>query len=115
MNPLMALGFGLLLLSSPAGAKPVYKCEEKGVITYTDRPCTPDAVAAELPEPVVVAPPTPSEQDLARAHEERLAREQAERDREDAKWLKEHAERKAREQEKADAARAKAGRERRKK
>jgi hypothetical protein len=80
-----------LMLSVPAGAKPVYKCEEKGVITYTDRPCSPGAETAELPDLIVTTPPTRSEQDLARAHEERLARERAERDREDARWLEEHA------------------------
>jgi hypothetical protein len=85
-----------LTLSVAAGAKPVYKCEEKGVITYTDRPCSPGAAAAELPDVIVTTPPSRSEQDLARAHEERLARERAERDAADAQWLEEHAEAKAR-------------------
>ena len=108
-----AMAVAAVLLSLSAGAKPVYKCEEKGVITYTDRPCTPDAAAAVLPEPIVTTPPTRSEQDLARAHDERLARERAERDREDAKWLKEHAERKAREARQDDEEKPRAGKGRR--
>ena len=84
----------VLLWSVSAGAKPVYKCEEGGQITFTDQPCAPGAQAAELPGLVVTEPPTRPEQDLARAAQERLAREQAERDRDDAQWLKEHAARK---------------------
>ena len=81
-----------VMLSVSAGAKPVYKCEEGGTITFTDQPCASGAQAAELPSPIITAPPTRSQQDLARAHDERLARERAERDRNDAQWLKEHAE-----------------------
>jgi hypothetical protein len=96
MNLLLLPGFGLLLLlSSPAGAEPVYKCEEKGVITYTDRPCAPGATAAELPELIVTTPPTRAEQDLAREHDERLARDTAERDAADAAWLEQHEREKA--------------------
>ena len=85
-----------LVLSVPAGAMPVYKCEEKGVITYTDRPCSPGAAAAELPDVIVAVPPTRSEQDLARAHEQRLGRARAERERDDAQWLKQHGNRRDR-------------------
>lgn len=80
----------LALMLSVSGAKPVYKCEEKGVITYTDRPCSSGAAAAELPDLIVTTPPARSEQDLARAHQQRLERARAERDRDDAQWLKEH-------------------------
>jgi hypothetical protein len=86
-----------LLLSVSAGAKPVYKCEENGTITYTDQPCSPGAGAAELPGLIVTPPPARSEQDLARAHDARLRRDRAERDRDDAQWLKQHADRKDRE------------------
>jgi hypothetical protein len=86
-----------VLCVSPALSKPVYKCEENGTVTYTDQPCTPGARAAELPELIVTVPPTRSEQDLARAHEARTQRARAERDRDDARWLKEHANRKDRE------------------
>ena len=91
-----ALVMTQLLQPLPAGAKPVYKCEEGGTITFTDQPCGPGASAAALPEPVITAPLTQAEQDLARANEARLARERAERDREDARWLKEHAKAKER-------------------
>jgi hypothetical protein len=89
----------LSLLSRPmsAGAKPVYKCEEGGKITFTDQPCAPGASPVALPQPIITAPPTRSEPELAREHEARLARERAERDRDDARWLQEHAERQERE------------------
>ncbi len=91
-----AVLLSLLLRPLSAGAKPVYKCEEKGVITYTDRPCTPGATAAELPGLIVAPPPTRSQQDLARDHDARMARARADRDRDDAAWLKQHGERKDR-------------------
>jgi len=86
-----ALAVVAVLLSMSAGAKPVYKCEEGGTITFTDQPCAPGARAAELPDLVITAPPTPSQQDLARSHDARLGRERAARAREDAEWLKQHA------------------------
>jgi Domain of unknown function (DUF4124) len=95
MKPLLVFGLSAMLpvlMAGPAGAKPVYKCEEGGKVTFTDQPCAPGASPAALPEPVITAPLTRAEQDLARAHEARLARERAERDREDAQWLKERAE-----------------------
>ncbi|MGQ0587508.1 MAG: DUF4124 domain-containing protein [Gammaproteobacteria bacterium] len=85
-----------LLLSVSAVAKPVYKCEEKGKITYTDQPCAPGAAVAKLPGLIVTTPPTASQRDLARAHDQRLAKARAERDRDDAEWLKQHANRKDR-------------------
>ena len=78
-----------VMLSVSAGAKPVYKCEEGGTIHFTDQPCAPGARATELPGLIVTVPPTRSQQDLARAYEERLARERAERD---AQWRKDLAE-----------------------
>ena len=47
-----------VMLSMSAGARPVYKCEEGGKITFTDQPCAPGARAAELPELIVTVPPT---------------------------------------------------------
>ena len=101
-----AMAVFALMLSMSAGAKPVYKCEEGGQITFTDQPCAPGAQAAELPGLIIAVPPTPSQQDLARAHEERLAREQVERDRADAQWLKEHAEARERSERQKQADRA---------
>ena len=86
------------LLAASAGAQPVYKCEEKGAITYTDRPCSPSARSAALPGLIVTQPPGPSQRDLARAWDERINRERSERDRDDGEWLKQHANRKDREQ-----------------
>ena len=80
-----------VVLSLSAGAKPVYKCEEGGQITFTDQPCAPGARAAELPDLILTAPPARSQQDLARAHDARLARERAARARDDAEWLKQNA------------------------
>lgn len=97
MTPLMVIGFLALLQSSPAGAEPVYKCEEKGVITYTDQPCSAGARQQALPPLVVVQPPSEAERARARAHDARLAQERAERDRGDAEWLKQHHNRRDRE------------------
>jgi Domain of unknown function (DUF4124) len=102
-----------LIFSVSAGAKPVYKCEEGGQITFTDRPCAPDASPLALPDPIITAPLTRPEQDLARANEERLARERAERDRADAEWLAQHAERKEAEARKQRKPAAASGRKRR--
>ena len=93
----VAVMLSLLLRPMSAGAKPVYKCEEKGVITYTDRPCSPGAATAALPDLIVTSPPTRSEQELAREHEARIERQRAARDRDDAQWLKDHANRRDRE------------------
>jgi hypothetical protein len=91
MNPLLLPAVAVLLWSLPAGAAPVYKCEQEGKVIYTDQPCSTGARAAELPGLVVTEPPPASQRDLARAWDERLARERAERDKADAVWLKEHA------------------------
>jgi hypothetical protein len=93
MKPLLVSAYIALLLSGPAAAKPVYKCEENGTITYTDQPCSPGARAAELPGLIVTQPPTRAERDLARAHEARIAGMRAARDSDDAEWLEQHANR----------------------
>lgn len=93
MKPLLLFGVMVLLLSGPAAARPVYKCEDNGNMTYTDQPCAPGATAAQLPGLIVTAPPTAAEQDLARAHDARTAGARAARDRDDAQWLKQHAQR----------------------
>lgn len=91
-----AVSFGVLLAAT-AGSQAIYKCQEKGSITYTDRPCSPAADAAELPALIVAAPPARAQQDLARAWDARVAREGAERDRADGEWLKQHGQRRDRE------------------
>jgi hypothetical protein len=89
---------GVLSLASPAAAQPVFKCEDKGTIIYTDQPCAPGARAAPLPDVIVVRPPSQSQRELARAHDDRLARDRADRDRGDAGWLQEHARRQDRDE-----------------
>jgi hypothetical protein len=87
-----------VLAGVPAQAQTVYKCEEGGKITYTDQPCSPSARPARLPDLIVAAPPTRSQQELARAHEARIARDRSARDRADAEWLKQHGNMRDREQ-----------------
>lgn len=97
MTPQVACAVIAMLLSGSAGAEPVYKCEEKGVITYTDQPCADGARRQPLPALVVVQPPGRAERERAREFDARLARERTERDRSDAEWLKRHGERRDRE------------------
>lgn len=80
-----------------AGTAPVYKCEESGAITYTDQPCSATAATHALPAPIVAAPPSRSELERAAAHDRRLVRDRAERDRADGEWLTQHAQRRDRE------------------
>lgn len=86
MRYLLGLQLAAVALSVHAGA--VYRCEQDGHLTYTDQPCAGGANATLLPGPVVTAPPTATERELARQHDTRLARDRAARDRADAKWLK---------------------------
>lgn len=88
MSLIGALSLGVVLAT---GSQVVYKCQEKGAITYTDRPCSKTAEAATLPQIVVTAPPARVQLDLAREHDARLARDLDERNRADAEWLKQHA------------------------
>lgn len=87
----------VLVSSVSAGGLPVYKCEEKGVITYTDRPCSVDAEALTLRAPIVTAPLTSDERRRAAAWDRRATGEAGARDREDAQWLKRHGQRRDRE------------------
>jgi hypothetical protein len=99
MNARIAAGL-LALLAGPLSATGpvIYKCLEGASVTYTDRPCHPQARAAELPPLVVTAPPGRAERELARAHQDRIARDAAERDRRDADWVKQHNGRRDREE-----------------
>lgn len=40
-------GLALAVINSLAGAATVYRCESAGRVTYSDRPCAPDAVIHE--------------------------------------------------------------------
>lgn len=98
MDVIAALSLGVVLAAGPGPrSQSVYKCQEKGAITYTDRPCSPTAEAATLPGLIVAAPPARAQLDLARAHDARVAREASGRDRGDAEWLKQHGQRRDRE------------------
>ena len=46
--PILALYFSLIFATPPAVA--VYKCEQAGVITYTDIPCDGEQLSVTLPE-----------------------------------------------------------------
>jgi hypothetical protein len=87
-----------LLWTVSAGAEPVYKCEEKGAITYTDQPCSGAAREQVLPPLVVMEAPGPARQALARQYDARVAQDRAERDRADTEWLKQHRNRRDREE-----------------
>ena len=87
----------LVATGASAGTPPVYKCEEKGAITYTDQPCTATAQPHQLPAAILVQPPGAAVLERARSHDARLDRERAERDRADAEWLKRHGEHRDRE------------------
>lgn len=82
----------------PLNAAPVFKCEADGKVTYTDRPCAPEAQPHALPQAIVVEPPARSERELARQHDARIQREAGTRDQADAEWLKNHRVRKDREE-----------------
>jgi hypothetical protein len=46
--PILVLYFSLIFATPPAAA--VYKCEQAGVITYTDIPCDGEQLSVTLPE-----------------------------------------------------------------
>lgn len=87
----------LVASGASAGTPPVYKCEEKGAITYTDQPCSAAARPHELPLATTIQPPGAAERERAREHDARIARERAERDRADGAWLEQHRNRRDRE------------------
>ena len=98
MGLIGALSLGVVLAAGPQPrSQSVYKCQEKGAITYTDRPCAAGAEAATLPDLIVTAPPARAQLELARAHDARIARESSDRVRGDAEWLKQHGQRRDRE------------------
>ncbi len=97
------LGLLLAVVALPLLADPVYKCEQDGKITYTDRPCASDAQPHALPPAIVIERPAQSEQELARQHDARIQRETASRDQADAEWVRNHEAKKDHEQRVRDA------------
>jgi len=89
-----------LVLSSPSAVAAIYRCEQGGRPTYTDRPCDAQAEPLDLPGANVYERKgggAGSAGDLARQYDERLARERKARDHDDAEWLKTYDVRKRRE------------------
>jgi len=88
----------LLLATVPVHAATVYRCDSGGHPTFTDRPCDAgEQTEVVASNPNVTAPPSESEKDLARQHDERLKRERMERDKADAEWARQHDAQKAKE------------------
>lgn len=71
----------------------VYRCEQNGVVRYTDKPCNPRAQALDLPEPIVL--PAGPKVDLLGEASKRKQKQREARDETDAQWLEEHEARKA--------------------
>lgn len=83
---------GALALCGSVGAQ-VYRCEQDGVVRYTDKPCSNKARPVDLPDPVVI-PAGPKADLLGEAKRRREAGTRA-RDEADAEWVAEHEKRKA--------------------
>lgn len=85
-------------------AAEVYRCEQNGQVTYTDRPCAAGAQPAQLAPPAaVVQPPRDGESKMAHDYDRDAERAQKARDRADAQWLKEHDQAKAKDERVRDA------------
>lgn len=78
---LAAIVFFLSFFTSPASA--IYKCEQAGVITYTDIPCDGQELSVTVPQKSRSAEEKPDERSLAREKKEveklQAVREQRER------------------------------------
>lgn len=76
----------------------LYRCEDQGRVTYTDRNCG-AGVAPYAPQAVLTVLPAGPSRDLAREYDARIARGFDARQRSDAAFIKAHAERTTRENE----------------
>lgn len=83
---------GALLPGGNAAAQ-VYRCEQDGVVRYTDKPCSSKSRPVDLPDPIVV-PAGPKADLLGDARRKRQAGREA-RDQADAEWVAGHEARKA--------------------
>ncbi len=81
--------------AGPAAAQ-VYRCEQDGVVRYSDKPCSAQARPVELP-PAIVVPAGPQADLLGQAEQRKQARRKA-RDAADAEWVQAHEARKAEEE-----------------
>jgi hypothetical protein len=88
--------FAAVLCTAAAHAE-IYRCEQDGQVTYTDRPCAAGAAPVPLaPINAISAPPAPGAQDLARQYDRRTARETAARQKARAQAAEDYAAKKAR-------------------
>lgn len=85
------------LLVPFVAAAEVYRCEQEGRVTYTDRPCAADARPADLPPLNVTAPGKSA--DLSGEHDRRVQDGKRRRDEADASFVKEQVEKQARDKE----------------
>jgi hypothetical protein len=91
---------GALLVCGSAAAQ-VYRCEQDGVVRYTDKPCSSKARPIDLPDPIVM-PAGPKADLLGDARRRREAGREA-RDEADAAFVEAHEARKAEEERLRDA------------
>jgi hypothetical protein len=87
---------GVFLLAVGAAPAQVYRCEQDGVVRYTDKPCEQGARPVELP-PAIVVPAGPKADLLGDAERKRESQRKA-RDKADAAWVEAHEARKAEEE-----------------
>lgn len=81
------------LAAADAARAEVYRCEQNGVVRYTDKPCNAQAQALDLPDPIVL-PAGPTEDLLGKARKRNQAQREA-RDKADTEWLEQHEAQKA--------------------
>jgi hypothetical protein len=86
---------GAALCAAPAAAQ-VYRCEQDGVVRYTDKPCERGARPVELP-PAIVVPAGPQADLLGQAERRKQAQRKA-RDAAQAEWLQDYEVRKSEEE-----------------
>ena len=91
VRPLLIL---CLLLPLAASAE-VYRCTVEGRTVFTDRPCAANAQPAQLP-PLQITEDFDGG-DLAKQHDDRIARQKKARDDADAAFVKQHTEQRERE------------------
>lgn len=85
-----------MLLAAPAAPAEIYRCEDKGHVRFTDRPCDAQAEPVELRAPIIV--PAEPHPDLLGDSDKKSAARRKARDAADAAWVKDYTARKAAEE-----------------
>lgn len=93
---LLPLGCFLCALCATTAGADVFRCQQDGRTVFTDRPCHASAEPMQLEPPTVLSAPGNFD-DLAQAHDARLARERKAKAAADAAFLQQHGARKAEE------------------